>query len=157
MDGMTMQSLERSTRRVRSANRVLCWVLPVALLGAGVDLFRWHSHVNAPLQPLTPSLEELTRPLPVVGAAGFAAGLFEQQAAPAPAQAAKQAAPVAQAAQWKLRGVLMANGKKAFLENESGSGVWVTEGEQLGSERLREIRERSVIMEGKDGEYEIRM
>ena len=157
MDGMTMKGLERSTRRVRSANRVLCWVLPVALLGAGADLFRWHSHVNAPLQTRAPSLEELTQPLPAVGAAGFAAGLFEQQAAPAPAPAVKQAAPVAQAAKWKLRGVLMANGKKAFLEDESGNGVWLMEGEQLGSTQLREIRERSVIMEEKDGEYEIRM
>jgi hypothetical protein len=51
----------------------------------------------------------------------------------------------------------MAGGKRAFLEEEGGKGVWVTEGERIGSTRVREIRERSVVMEGKEGEYEIRM
>ena len=159
MGRMTMQGLERSRHRVQSANRVLCWLLPVALLGAGADLSRWHSRVNAPLQPLAPSLEELVQPLPIVGGAGFAVEFFEQPAKPAPVAGpkAKEQAPVVQEAQWKLRGVLVAGGKRAFLEDEGGKGVWVTEGEQIGSTRIREIRERSVILEGKDGEYEIRM
>ena len=160
MGGMTAQGLENARRKVRSANLLLCWILPVALLGASADLFQWGSRVNAPVQPLLPSLEELTQPLPAVGAAGLAAGLFEQEAAPAPAPAGTQPkapAPVAQGAKWKLRGVMMAGGKRAFLEDEGGKGVWVTEGEQIGSTRVKEIRERAVLMEGAEGEYEIRM
>lgn len=161
MGGMTLQDLERGRGRARSANRILCWVLPVALLGAGADLLQWSSQVSAPVQPLPPSLEEMSRPLPAVGPAGLAAGRFEQAAAPAPAPAAgappKPSAPVAQGGQWKLRGVMMAGGKRAFLEDEAGKGVWVTEGEQVGSTRVKEIRERAVLMEGAEGPYEIRM
>ena len=161
MGGMTAQELEQNHQRTRAANRLLCWVLPVALLGVGADLFQWRSRVEAPPQPLPPSLEDLTQPLPAVGAAGLSAGSFEQGAAPALApaggQPAPSSAPVAQGAQWKLRGVMLAGGKRAFLEDEAGKGVWVTEGEQVGSTRVKEIRERAVVMEGAGGEYEIRM
>lgn len=160
MGDMTTQGMERSRRRVRLGNRLVCWVLPLALLGAGADLVRWQSRVSAPVEPLPPSLEELDQPLPTVGAAGLSAELFEQPALPVPAAApkpAQQQAPVTPEAKWKLRGVVMAGGKRAFLEEEGGRGVWVTEGEQVGSTRVKEIRERSVVLEGAEGQYEIRM
>lgn len=151
---------ERSRDRLSKLNRLLCWALPVAAFGAGADLSQWFSCLNEPLPPSGPSLAEMMQPLPEVPAAGFPETLFARPPAPvpAPAPAARPAAPVvAPESKWRLRGVMMGPAKRAFLEDESGKSAWVAEGEQIGSARVKEIRERSVVMEGAEGDYEIRM
>jgi len=60
--------------------------------------------------------------------------------------------------QWRLLGVSFGATKRAYLEDlESKQSVWVTEGEQLGSSKVKEIKERSVVLEAGDKSYEIRM
>ena len=146
--------------KVRRVNVALCWLLPAALLAAGLDLARCQSEAAAPARALPPSLDELTRPLPEVEPPGFSGACFEQPSRPAPAPAPEEPGGpiVAPEAQWKLKGVLMLSGsRRACLEDETGKSVWITEGERVGSARVKEIREQSVVMERKDGEYEIRM
>lgn len=146
---------QRNRDRLRQVNRVFCWVLPAAALAVGVDLARWSSRLNEFLPPSAPSLAQMLLPLPEVPAAGFSQRLFAQ---PPKAGRAPGAAPVvAQESTWKLRGVLMGPARRAFLEDESGRGVWVTDGERIGSSLVKEIRERSAVIEGAEGEYEIRM
>lgn len=161
MGALTMEGMERARLKVWGLNRVLCWLLPAAALGAGADLYASNARLGLPLQPLAPALEDLAQPLPAVGAAGFSADRFEQPVESAPAQAAvkpkTEVQVAAQEAQWKLRGVVMGGNKRAFLEDPAGKSVWVTEGERVGSARIKEIRERSIVMEGESGDYEIRL
>ncbi len=160
MGGMTLEGMERGRSKVRLANRILCWVLPAAALAAGADLHAWNAQMSLPLLALPPALEELSRPLAPVGTAGLSADRFEQPVKAVPAPAAgkpKQETQVAPESQWKLRGVLMGGNKRAMLEDQSGKSVWVSEGDLVGSARIKEIRERSVMIEGEEGEYEIRI
>lgn len=145
--------------KVRRVNAVLLWALPVAFLGAGADLAHRHSQITLPVRALPPSLEELTRALPAVEPPGFSGAFFEQPRAAAAQAPAEPSGPVvAPEAQWKLRGVLMLSGnRKAFLEDDTGKTVWITEGERIGSAQVKEIKEHSVLLERKDGDYELRM
>ena len=154
-----IQSLSRMDRRSRqlfSLNRLLLWLLPILFLAAALDLVQWVQRWRRPLDPLTPSLEDLRQPLPEVPALSLPSGLFE---APEPVRKKAVAAAIAvEEVQWKLKAVFMGETKRAYLEKEDGSGgVWVSEGEKLMDLRIKEIRERAVTVESEAGAYELRL
>ncbi len=154
-----IQSLSRMDRRSRqlvSLNRLFLWVLPILFLAAALDLAQWVQRWRKPLDPLTPSLEELRQPLPEVPALSLPSGLFE---AAEPVQKKAAAVPIAvEEVQWKLKAVFVGETKRAYLEKEDGSGgVWLSEGEEVMDLRIKEIRERAVTVEAEAGTYDLRL
>lgn len=152
----SLSRMERRSRQLISLNRLLLWILPVLFLAGALDLAQWVQRWRKPLDPLAPSLEDLRQPLPEVPALSLPSGLFE---VPEPVQKKAAAVPIAvEEVQWKLRAVFLGETKRAYLEKEDGSGgVWVSEGEKIMDIRIKEIRERAVIVEGEEGPYELRL
>jgi hypothetical protein len=152
-----IQGLERRRRRFVLVNRVLCWILPITALGMVGDIARWSVGLRKPVEILQPDLKMLKEPLVNVPPLDLPSHLFEapqtsptQAAAGAPAVAVKEVS-------WKLKGVTTGQSRRAFLEDTEGKGVWVTEGEKIGDSLVKEIRERSVVLEEEGKEYELRL
>ncbi len=148
-------NLERSRQRVILANRLLFWALPALALAAAADLSQWSRLSLKPILPLSPSPEHLWGLLPEVPSVELPAGIFRSPV-PAKSGEARPSAAVREVA-WKLKGVLMGANRRAFLEDSEGKSYWVTEGEQIGAFQVKEIRDRSVLLEKEGGGYEIRM
>ena len=141
--------------RLARVNLILMGIIPLLVSFAFADLIRWGIDVRKTVEPFRPDLTGLDLPAPAIPSLEFPPGLF-QSAAP---ESETNHAPVAvKETQWKLLGVSLAEKKRALLqENESQKLIWVNEGEQVGSCQVKEIREHSVLLETKQGTYEIRM
>ena len=154
----SLQTLERQWRHLLLVNRLLYGILPLVALLVVVDCARWSAQFTKPVTPLLPNLEELHRPLVAIPPLELSASLFEP---PKPVESKKpvetsQAA--TQQVQWKLIGVSIGTTKQAFLTDLEGKqSVWVTQGEQLGDFKVKEIRERAVVLETGGRSYEIHL
>lgn len=142
--------------RLMKVNRILFWILPILAVMVVGDIIRWGIAVRKPVEPLRPQMKEIRQTPVAIASLDLPATLFK----PAQPQAGTVgSAPVAvKEAQWKLLGVSLAASKRAFLQEADGDkSVWVGEGEQIGASTVKEIREKSVILETEGKSYEIRM
>lgn len=139
--------------RVERINRVLNVLLPLLALVIAIDLVRWGGSLRRPAASLPPALEEWG-PAPVaLPHFELPASAFRPVQPPKPVVVSQ----VEIQARWKLKGSLMGATRRAFLEDEAGKGFWVAEGESLGSCKVKEISERSVLLEEEGKSYEIRL
>ena len=159
MTAQSVQALEQRRRRLVSVNVILLWVVPFLILLAAADLVLWGMQSRKPILPLTPGLEEIQKPLAEIPPLTVEAALFQPAQPAKPALVPKTAVPEVGSGQvqWKLKGVLKGAAMRALMEDASGQTVWVTQDEQLGSFKVKEIKDRSVLLEGDDKSYEIRM
>lgn len=141
--------------RLQKANRILFWMLPILAVAVVGDMIRWGIAVSRPLEPLKLQIKEIDETPAAVVSLELPGTLFQ----PAQQTETSGSAPVAvKEAQWKLLGVSLGTDKKAFLKEADGEkSVWVREGEQIGTSAVKEIREKSVILETEGSSYEIRM
>ena len=156
----SVETLEKRQRALALVNLSFFWALPLLVLVGAVDFIRWGVELHRSVQPLSPNLSEIEKSLPSIPSFTLPATIFPEPVKPKapekPAQTQPQLA--VKEVQWKLKGVVMGENKRAFLEDAEGKqGIWVTEGEVLGSSRVKEIHEHSVILENEDKSYEIRM
>ncbi|MBI3615871.1 MAG: hypothetical protein HY211_05070 [Candidatus Omnitrophica bacterium] len=155
----SLQVLDQNRRRLVLINRLLYGILPLITLAAVADCAGWNVQSGELLAPLPPNLENLHRPLAAVVPLDLPASLF-QAVRPLESQKPGQGSrePKIPEVQWKLLGVSIGATKRAFLTDTDGKqSVWVTEGQQLGASRVKEIRERSVVLETGGGTYEIHL
>ncbi|MBI3332807.1 MAG: hypothetical protein HYZ93_01805, partial [Candidatus Omnitrophica bacterium] len=153
----SLQAIEHQQRRLILINRTLVGVLPVVALLALVDCARWAAQSRRPIVAIPPSLEGLRRPLAQIPSLELPASLFEPPKRVESGPAGDSSQPAVQP-QWKLMGVSLGGTKRALLKDAEGKqSVWVTEGQQIGACRVKEIRERSVVLETEGGSYEIRL
>ena len=151
-----LAKIERDHRRLVIADRFLIGLLFVVTLGLGADFVHGFSTVQPPIPPVRPPVAKLRVPLAVVSMPDLPPALFHLEKPPESAQS--QVPQVVPEAEWKVNGISFGTVKRAFLQDAEGKkSVWVTEGEQLGAYRVKEIRERSVILEANGKSYEIRM
>lgn len=151
-----LEEVEKNRRKACAVNRLFAWALPILLVGAGVDLSRWASHSTVPLEPVRPNhLAFVEEPLALIPPLELSGASFHPVESEKLAE--KAPAAVAEEVHWKLKGVLLGASKRAFLEGDGGRTVWVTDGEWLGAVRVKEIRERSVLLEKGGAEVELRM
>ncbi len=154
---LAIQALERKRARLVLTNRILCWVLPIAAVGVVADVARWSVQLRKPVEIVQPDLREMERPLANLPILELSPTLFESPQI-APASAAGEGPAVAvKGGTWKVKGITLGQTKRAFLEGPEGKGVWVTEGEKVEDSLVKEIRERSVILEEEGKEYELRL
>ncbi len=149
-------SLQVRHQRISVINRCFVWILPLLGVAAVADITLWNGHLQKPLLPLEPSLESFKKPLPELPSLNLPQTLFHSIRS-TNTVAAAASAPVVREVQWKLKGVLIGQAKRAFLQDSEGKSFWVTEGEQLGSFRIKQIKDRSVLIEKEGNGYEIRM
>ena len=148
------EQLDQQRRWVTVARRALIWVLPVLAVVALGDAVRSGVALRRPGDLVIPSLKTLEAPMEEVPSVEMAATLFH----PARKEEKVAAQVAVKDAEWKLKGVLVAGTKKAFLQDAAGQqGIWVTEGERLGSSQVKSIRERSVVLEKGGSTYELRV
>ncbi len=154
----SLKTLEESRVRVSVANRFLCWALPFAALGVISTVVRVGMDSRRPIAPSRPSLREFQRPVVAIPALEWAAASFSS-AGPTGSEGRPNAEVATQKGEWKLVGVaLEGTSKRALLQDAEGQQtVWVLEDESLGVFRVKEIRERSVVLEKEGKLYEIRM
>ena len=149
--------LKRS-KEAAAVSRVLFWLLPLLACLLAADLIRWNGTLRKPLQPILPALEELKVPPGPIPPLPLPDGIFARAAA-APERSLSTATPVAvDEVEWKLKGVLGGAAPRAFLEgSQNQQGVWVSPGDRIGPYTVKEVRDRSVLLEKEGGAYEIRM
>ncbi len=148
-------ALQRRRDQIAWLNRILLGICAMAALAGGMDLARWFNREwNRPAEAVPPLLEELRGPLEEIPALKWTAGLFPSAGSKGPVP---QLAP--SEVQWRLKGIQMGDSPRAYLEDsKTGAGIWVKEGEKLDHRTVREIRERSVLLEEGGGNvYELRM
>lgn len=155
----SVRGLEKKEHRLAVFNRILCWVLPLVAVGAVGDLLRWGVEIRRPVESAAPDLKELDRSLPTVPSLEFPAELFKPLRPLEPEVSKDSGTSVAvEEVQWKLMGVSLGSSKRAFLQDpKTGQSVWVAEGEKVGSSFIKEIREKSVLVETEGKSYEIRL
>lgn len=155
----SVRGLEKKEHRLATVNRILCWVLPLVAVGAVGDLLRWGVEIRRPVESAAPDLKELDRSLPTVPSLEFPAELFKPLHPLEPKDSEAEGPSVAvEEAQWKLMGVSLGSSKRAFLQDpKTGKGVWVSEGEKIGPSLVKEIMEKSVLLETEGKSYEIRL
>lgn len=155
-------ALERRWDWISGLNRIFLGICAAAALAAGLDLTLWFSREwNRPAEAVPPRLEELGRPPEEIPPLKWTAGLFPSPGAEGLHVPSK--GPVPQLApsevQWRLKGIQRGDSPRAYLEDsKTSTGIWVREGEKLDHWTVREIRERSVLLEEEGGSvYELRM
>ena len=149
----SVQDLQAALRKTALVSRTLLWLLPLAAAGIAVDIAGLVSRSQAQLEPVVPRLES-EGGAAAVAPLGLAGPIFY------PVKTKEGGSPATIAVeeiQWKLKGILMAGSKKAFLEDAQEHSVWVIEGEQIGAYKVKSIQERSVVLEKGGVDYEIRM
>jgi len=149
--------LDREQRRLLTVQRILIWLLPILLILVSGDLVQWGVQLQQPIRPLLPDLGPISKPMPAAPTVEFPETLFEPlKTEPPPAPVAP--ATVERERVWVLKGVIMAGGKRAFLEDsDSGQTLWVREGEQVGEAEVKEIQARTVILMRGDKTFELQM
>ncbi len=150
-------NLEQNRQKAILLNRFLLAVVPLLAVGVVADLWQWNGRLKETLSPILPNLDSLKSPLPAIPALELPPTLFQQIQSDKLTTGASSTPVAVKEVQWKLKGVLMAGTKKAFLEDSEGKSVWVAEGERFGSSFLKEIRDHSVVVETEGKSYEIRM
>ncbi len=148
-----LEQAEQNLRKVSLAGRFFVWTLPVVMIAMFTDLSQWAARSRSPLTSVQPNLESVKQPFPSVKALGLSDAIFH----PPEPEKPEEKNPDVIEVQWKLKGVLMGAGKRAILEDEKGQTLWVTEGDPLDSGRIKEIRDRSVILEKGGATVEIQM
>lgn len=146
------ERFQRYEGRLTWANRALIWVVPLLALVAAADAASSLAALHRIPQPAMPNLEALDEPFAPIPAAELSPSVFDAPQGAQEERAPLEAAPVEEARQWKLKGVLLGGAaRRAFLQDAQGKErVWVTEGQRVGGFRIKEIREKSVLIE-KDG------
>jgi len=155
-------ALERRWDRIAGLNRILLGICAMAVLAAGLDLYLWFAREwNRPAEAVLPRLEALSRPLEEIPALKWATGLFPSPKAEGSRAASQGPAPqlAPSEVQWRLKGTQMGDSPRAYLEDsKTSTGVWMRAGEKLDHRTVKEIRERSVLLEEEGGGvYELRM
>ena len=154
--------LERRWHQIAGLNRILLGICAMAALAAGLDLYVGLSREwNRSAEAVPPRLEELGRPLEEIPSPKWTTGLFPSLGVEGLHVPSKGPAPqlAPSEVQWRLKGIQMGNSPKAYLEDsQTGTGIWVRAGEKLDHRTVKEIRERSVLLEEEGGSvYELRM
>ena len=155
---MKIGEIQKFRTRLVWVNRLLMWAVPLVAVAATIEAATWLSALGQVPEPITPNLEELKEPLAAIPAVEIPARLFQAAQEAQGQKASLTEAPVEEARQWVLKGVMMGATPRAFLQDAQGKqSTWATEGQRVGSFRIKEIREKSVVVE-KDGKIdEIRM
>ena len=154
----TVQRLEQGRLKLALFRRIILWAIPFCAFAAIMDVIHLEFISKKPILPIQPNLRELEKLLPPVPSLTLSGSLFPSAGPPAQAETAGPTQIAVKDVQWKLKGVLVGPTKQAFLEDAEGKqSVWVTEGEQLGSSKVKEIHEHSVVLETGGANYEIRM
>lgn len=152
-----LREWELRTGQLRRLSAVLLFVLPLLAVGLGWDFLNWVGPIRQPLEPVPPDLAGLREPLEEIPSLSLLETLFS----PAPAVSENKptsASAAALAPPWKVKGVVMGDAPRAFLEDAEGKQrLWVTQGQQAGAFKVKRIDERSVTLEADGTSYEIRL
>ncbi len=154
---LEIKTVEQNQRRILFINRFLVGVLLLMIFVFSGDLVQWWMSLQHSFAPLKPSLIQLRASLEPIPPLALPETLFQVEKPPQQGKVEKTPQ-VMPEAQWKVVGISMGRTKRAFLQDLEGKkSVWVSEGEQLGPYRVREIRDHSIVLESEGNSYEIRM
>ena len=158
-----LAQLNRNQGWMVRINRILILLCLLSAAAAGLELGPWLAQqFRQSVKEVLPPLEELNKPLEPIQKLEWTSKLFPMQVSRSQATPVKQqiAGVASPENPWRLKGIQVGASRRAYLQQgEAGSsGVWVKEGERVGPWTVKEIQERSVLVEEEGGKvYELRM